>query len=69
MIEAGFKYFMQNKLYIWKKKKVENSSKKIAVGEEEKIMSPETLRLSGSKLRDLAWSLDVLDLSKEKQSR
>ena len=48
---------------------MKNSSKKIAVGEEEKIMSPETLRLSGSKLRDLAWSLDVLDLSKEKQSR
>ena len=67
MLEAGFKYFTQNKLYIWKKNnnKMMNSAKSTqstadAGGEQR------TERLSGSKLRDLAWSLDVLDLSKNK---
>ena len=77
MLEAGFKFFVQHKLYIWKKEtfasKKEIAKKnqgareteEFAARQREKDMS----RLSGSKLRDLAWSLDVLDLSKEKTSR
>ncbi len=73
MLEAGFKYFLQSKLYIWKRRKnkikaeektsvVQNSN---TGGQEmENIMSGYGPRLSGGKLRDLAWSLDVLDLSK-----
>jgi hypothetical protein len=69
MIEAGFKYFTQNKLYIWKKEAVkENIKAKIEKGREEKIKSLGEMRLTGSKLRDLAWSLDVLDLSKENKN-
>ena len=65
IIEAAFKYASQNKLYIWKrhkntKKPAENlSAGKIDTGERNES------RLGTSKLRDLAWSLDVLDLKKE----
>ncbi len=76
MVEAGFKYFTQNRLYIWKKGKStspqpsperrgggsfssqEKAGDEVGVGQ----------KLTGSKLRDLAWSLDVLDLSKQKEN-
>jgi hypothetical protein len=65
MLESGFKYFTQNKLYIWKKgnKKITNDKSGIA-NEDKQIIYGN--KLTGSKLRDLAWSLDVLDLSKQK---
>jgi hypothetical protein len=68
MIESGFKYFTQNKLYIWKRKVEKTGAKqKSSLGEESKIqMMPD--RLNASKLRDLAWSLDVLDLSKKRDA-
>ena len=74
MIEAGFKYFTQDKLYIWKKH-IEKPARphdgsgaggnKNSDLEKIRMMSENGLKLSGSKLRDLAWSLDVLDLSKK----
>ena len=61
MIEAGFKYTLQDKLYIWKRQKV--SPRPSSSKGDDKV--PERVaRLGGSKLRDLAWSLDVLDLKK-----
>jgi hypothetical protein len=73
MLESGAKYLAQNKLYIWKKdaqKNKEGRGGQITDKDKEKIrmMSQSGLRLSGSKLRDLAWSLDVLDLTKPKES-
>ncbi|MDD5720947.1 MAG: PrgI family protein [Candidatus Pacebacteria bacterium] len=82
IIESGFKYFTQNKLYIWKKKANKTTSSPafskgegaLSFGEglggvnKIQMMHPGSSPLSGSKLRDLAWSLDVLDLSKQ-QSR
>jgi hypothetical protein len=67
MLESGFKYFTQNKLYIWKKgnKKIANNKSGIA-NEDKQIIYGN--KLTGSKLRDLAWSLDVLDLSKQKSA-
>jgi hypothetical protein len=71
MIEAGFKYFSQSKLYIWKKhlNKTKSEGPQITnVGENKtQMMSENGVRLNGSRLRDLAWSLDVLDLSKNKE--
>jgi len=68
MLEAGFKYFTQNKLYIWKKatKKITNEQLRITNEDKNTTKQEYGSRLSGSKLRDLAWSLDVLDLKKEK---
>ncbi len=70
MLEAGFKYFTQNKLYIWKKdsKKITNNKSKTASEDKNTTKQEYGNRVSGSKLRDLAWSLDVLDLSKNKNS-
>lgn len=68
MLEAGFKYMLDDKLYIWKrrKNKIKQATK---AASEEKMQSMENNdnHLTGSKLSDLAWSLDVLDLKKEKQ--
>jgi hypothetical protein len=73
MLESGFKYLTQSRLYIWKRhveKNKNNAKQKLASEDEKKIrvMSENGMKLSGSKLRDLAWSLNVLDLSKEKNN-
>ena len=70
MLESGFKYATQNKLYIWKRRKAKIAAKTSPQpspyqGEGEERGQGGT-KLGGSKLRDLAWSLDVLDLKKEK---
>ena len=69
MIEAGIKYAMQNKLYIWKKHQIKVNVKqqqemKASAELKKETMNQSGVRLSGNKLRDLAWSLDVLDLKK-----
>ena len=74
MLESGFKYFTQNKLYIWKKQAAKSTSspafpkREGALSFGEGLGGVNTNKLSGSKLRDLAWSLDVLDLSKQKDN-
>jgi hypothetical protein len=67
MIESGIKYAMQDKLYIWKRRKNTKFKKEEALASRNKelTMSQNNIRLTGSKLKDLAWSLDVLDLKKE----
>jgi hypothetical protein len=68
MVESGFKYFTQSKLYIWKRKmvKTENNQPKIISDNKNVSLGETSAKLNGSRLRDLAWSLDVLDLSKKK---
>jgi hypothetical protein len=76
ILESGFRYFTQNKLYIWKKHAPAHNTSDTTNANREKnndankigTMKEGGLQLSGSKLRDLAWSLDVLDLSKQKDS-
>jgi hypothetical protein len=66
MLENMFKYGFQSKLYIWKKEKeVASQNKKQALTETYQVQMGGGL--NNSKLRDLAWSLDVLDLSKQKE--
>lgn len=60
-LQAGLVYFTKSKLYVWKQR----LKKKEDVGEAE----PATLvsvvpKLTGNKLSDLSWSLDVLDKKK-----
>ncbi len=64
MLEAGFKYGTQSKLYIWKRRQVKVNNNKMVVDANQNTITRENMRLSGSKLRDLAWSLDALDLKK-----
>ena len=68
MLEAGFNYFAQNKLYIWERRKntvdKNKETKQALEANTERGNMENEVRLSGNKLRDLAWSLDVLDLNK-----
>jgi len=69
MIEAGIKYAAQSKLYIWKRRTVKSTAQipVITHGNQQNInVSPEhAVKLTGGRLRDLAWSLDILDTKKE----
>lgn len=72
MLEAGFKYIFQYKLYIWKRsttkklRTTENNQSVVSMANSTNTgMQSNNQRLTGDKLRDLAWSLDVLDLKKE----
>lgn len=59
MVEAAFNYIITSKLYIWRK--VENkiepkTTQELMSAVKSSVMVP---RLSDSKLKDLAWSLDI----------
>lgn len=56
IIESAFKFSLKKKLYTWKKEE-----KKIKPKKEEEKIEPQMFvpRLSESKLKDIAWSLDV----------
>lgn len=65
MLEAGMIYFTQSKLYIWKKEPKKMEALKSKSAGTEGGHPPAGIKLDGGKLRDLAWSLDVLDLKRE----
>lgn len=64
ILESFFRYSAGTKLYVWKKEpKVPNKN---SVEIKESVdTDPYLPKLSGSKLKDLAWSLDVLDANKK----
>ena len=64
MVESFIKYMFQNKLYIWERRKISRVEQS-KDAEMNKILSQaQNGKLNESKLKDLAWSLDVLDLNK-----
>ncbi len=66
MLQAGLKYATQDKLYIWKRRLASEDDKdKATVISKQELLSQHGNRLNSSKLRDLAWSLDVLDARKQ----
>ncbi len=70
MLESWFKYMTQSKLYIWKRRRAKNIKPDQTLLDMQGINmegGASTPRLSTSKLRDLAWSLDVLELNREKK--
>ncbi len=70
MLESGMKFALQDKLYVWKRATVMKEAKNKDAMEDKKLLRNENMtKLDGSKLRDLAWSLDVLDLSKEQNKK
>jgi hypothetical protein len=59
-LEAAFRYVLSAKLYIWKKeKKSKEEMREETVERSQKVRVP---KLSGSKLEDLAWGLDINEL-------
>jgi PrgI family protein len=67
MIQSWFGYIVQDKLYIWKRRKSKEGQKELNEGKinnNTRESLENSSKLGGNKLRDLAWSLDVLDLNK-----
>ena len=56
VLEAGFRYLFRAKLYLWQRQDRVAQATSIVIGAERPIEIP---KLSQSKLRDLAWSLDI----------
>ena len=66
MVESFLKYILQDKLYIWKRRKNKTPKRNAdGVNIETQLPIPSAPKLNSSKLRDLAWSLDVLDTKKQ----
>jgi|SRR3989344_5613478 len=71
MLQSFFKYTTQSKLYIWKRRVNKNGMRegsKVVDKEGNEFNNKVEARLNRSKLRDLAWSLDVLDTNKRKNT-
>lgn len=67
MVESGFKFYTQNKLYLWKRR-MKKPEAKTEIQKIETAQSTYNSRnITGSRIKDLAWSLDVLDLKKNNQ--
>lgn len=67
-IEAGFKYLLTKRLYIWQKKdKLPNKSMadQMLENKANNLFVP---KISESKLKDLAWSLDINETIYSKES-
>ena len=70
MLEAGFKYVMESKLYIWERKKGGKTKRENEENKnQENLSNNQNPRLGKSKLQDLAWSLDVLDLNNKEEKK
>jgi hypothetical protein len=61
VLEAGAKYFMGNKLYLWKKEEeLEGSMQETVFRSTEETEPGSALpRISGGKLSDISWNLDI----------
>ena len=57
VVEAAFKYYTSAKLFIWKK--VPNKKADNAVQEAKEYAGIMVPKIADSKLKDLAWSLDI----------
>ncbi len=66
MVESVIKYMFQNKLYIWERR-FENKNPSKDEKMNQILTQAQNGKLNESKLKDLAWSLDVLDLTKQKK--
>jgi hypothetical protein len=65
MAEAAVKYILADKLYIWKKGAAQTKKQAGETPAPEVSYVP---KLSDSKLKDLSWSLDVIDTTKTGQN-
>jgi len=57
--ESAFKYYKGSKLYIWKKEEKKKEKKEDLAKDTKNMASLMVPKISDSKLKDLAWSLDI----------
>ncbi len=71
ILESAFNYYISSKLYVWKQRKA--AAKKAAEAPKAEADTLSNLayipKLSNSKLKDISWSLDVLDMEKKKNQQ
>lgn len=66
ILQAYFIYLIKGKLFIWKQRKVEKSKNKQVAKVLDKAPTLGNIpKLSESRLSDISWSLDVLDMQKK----
>lgn len=58
ILESAFNYIRRDRTYVWKKEDKKIVAKKDSAGEDEDI-NLYVPKLADSKLKDLAWSLDI----------
>lgn len=68
ILQSYFTYLFQSKLYVWKMRTVKKGDKKQMV-ETSDMETNYIPKLSSSKLKDISWSLDVLDIEKNKENK
>jgi len=60
VVESAFKFYLGNKLYIWKKEPRQQAhDTATAIDDAKKYTSILVPKVADSKLKDLAWSLDI----------
>jgi len=60
VVEAAFKYYIGNKLYIWRKEEnVKKPNSNEAISQAKNYASVMVPKISDSKLKDLTWSLHI----------
>jgi hypothetical protein len=60
MVEAAFKYWINSKLFIWRKDdKLKSRDDGNVSKEPQNLAGVMVPKVSGSKLKDLSWSLDI----------
>ena len=69
VLEAALKYAMSSRLYIWKHKDINKIKRRQESDKETKKILLHVPKISDSKLKDIAWSLDIKEsiYSNEKQ--
>jgi len=65
ILQSGINFLFKSKLYLWKKQKAKKVAKKKEEKPEALVTGPIAPKLTSSKLKDLSWSLDVLDIKQK----
>jgi hypothetical protein len=66
-VEAGVAFYLGSRLYIWRQPKAKKQDAEKQEKEVDDLANFQYMpKLTNSRLKDLSWSLDVLDLQKER---
>lgn len=64
IIEHALGYYTGSKLYLWKQRRSEQAKEQVSTAAAASAAAAAVPRLSQSKLKDLAWSLNIKDREK-----
>lgn len=65
-LEAGFMFYVGSRLYVWQQPKAKKEKESDKKPSEDLSNFEYVPKLTTSRLKDLSWSLDVLDLEKQR---